>query len=800
MSTGDPGLAMRRRRSVCCRDALRLLLWPIWIITVLLLIAQAASPSPIFSASTARLTELLLPAAAGLVASALCARAAVRHDADTRRGWTWAAIAAGCTAVGHVVAVLAGTGSGSEPVDVATLFTVFAAATATGLLPGRPGGGGSREVLDGALLAVGTTALCLVGVQSTGGSAVHPFGAGHLGVAVTLASLALVGTRVGRQVSPRWASTLVASFALAELLARQLDDRLGAALLVLGLPQAGGFAMLGLAALHRHRIGAAEPSAPSSWPFLVPTAALALVGLYWRRGDSPAPATLVILLIAIGLALVRHLLALRDNASLIAEVAATRDRADRHDTFDLLTGLARRPLFTRRLHEALQRQVDDGSSIAVLLCDLDSFTALNDRLGHAVGDRLLAEAGHRLERRLPAAASMARLGGDEFAVLVERLHPKDAAARAGTLAEALRAAIDAPFQVDGIDVSMSVGVGVAVVDAQMPRPGAGEVLSRADVALHTAKRTDLRRPVVYSEGLTLPEEHDWLLRPALLHALADGGIVAHYQPVIELGNGRVRAVEALARWQRVGEAAAPAIFLPVLARAGALPDLTAHMLRLTTAQLAGWRRDGADPRMRVSVNVPPPLIGDPAFTDMVHAALDSAELPACGLILEITEDRLIEDLDAAARVVSSLQRLGVQVWLDDFGAGYSSLALLHRLPLNAVKLDKCLIATLHTDPWLRRLVGGVISLGDDLGLDVIAEGIDRGEQLDVLRDLGCTLGQGHRLSRPAPPRQLSARLLSHGLEGFGGLGGQSADHPLRLPTARTHGPGHSTTSAAAPAG
>lgn len=476
----------------------------------------------------------------------------------------------------------------------------------------------------------------------------------------------------------------------------------------------------------------------------------------------------------------------RDNDALRATVAATRDQADHQDRHDGLTGLARRPVFTERVREALDRQDRSGSAIAILLCDLDAFTTVNEALGHPVGDTLLTQVARRLESSLPPDSTLARLGGDEFAVLIERLRPDQACLVATGLADTLKGVIGEPFAVGEREVSMSIAIGVAVVDAEGTRPGPSEVLSRADTALYTAKRAHLRRPVVFSEGLSLPEEHDWLVRPAVEQALREGRILAHYQPIVELAGGRVHAVEALARWDRAHDLVGPEAFLPVLTRAGILPDLTEYMIRHTATQLARWHRTGVDGGLRVSVNIPPPLLGDPRFGDRVLAALDAAQLPPSGLVVEITEEWLLDDVDAAARAVARLRRRGVQIWLDDFGAGYSSVGLLHRLPLDAVKFDKCLIESLPTDPWLRRLVGGLISLGEDLGLDVIAEGISRPEQLDVLHELGCRLGQGYLLASPAPAGLIRPRLERGrvGEEACLAPDGPMPDNVVRLTDAR----------------
>jgi EAL domain-containing protein (putative c-di-GMP-specific phosphodiesterase class I) len=247
-----------------------------------------------------------------------------------------------------------------------------------------------------------------------------------------------------------------------------------------------------------------------------------------------------------------------------------------------------------------------------------------------------------------------------------------------------------------------------------------------------------------------PNGPDRDLCPELDRALREGDVVAYYQPIVELDTGTLRTVETLARWPRPSGLTLPEVFLPVVARAGLLPLLTEHMLRVGAGQLARWRAQGRGGQLRVAVNVPPLLIVDPGFVDLVQTVLAEVGLPPDGLLLEITEEAIPGGLDAATRVVAALRETGIQVALDDVGAGCSSLAVLHRLPVDAVKLDKCLVHEVDTDPHLRRLVGGLVSLSRDLGLTVVAEGIQREGQAQVLRDLGCALGQGYLFGTPVP--------------------------------------------------
>jgi diguanylate cyclase (GGDEF)-like protein len=407
-------------------------------------------------------------------------------------------------------------------------------------------------------------------------------------------------------------------------------------------------------------------------------------------------------------------------------------------------------MFTSSLGDALARRDLSGRPMAVLLCDVDGFTSLNDGLGQAFGDRVLAEAGRRIRAAVCPQHVVARLGGDEFAVLVEDLDPAEGTRWVAGVAERLQEQVAGTIDIAGVHVSLAVAVGLVVVTLDQPVGGADDVLSRADVAMHTAQVAPGRRPVLHHDGLTLPDARDWQVRPAFERDLRSGSVTAHFQPMVDLRTGRIRVFEALARWHRGDEVVGPEEFLPVAARAGLMPALAEQVMRDAASRAVAWRRLPGRRDLQVAVNVSPEQIMDPTLPDLVDRVLREVGLPPQGLVLEITEESLFDDPDAAARVIYGLRRLGVAVWLDDFGAGYSSLALLHQLPLRAIKLDRALVQRVHTDAGMRRLVAALVGLGDDLGLEVIAEGIQLPAQAQTLASVGCVLGQGYLFAPPGP--------------------------------------------------
>ncbi len=751
------------------------------------------------SADDAALADDLIPIPIAVAAMTLARQARLRTVATVRTGWEWLLGSVGLWITAQLTWTAIDVPTSVDPITSPTAAdALYVAAVVTGAvclahLPGVRATWG--DLADAAILALSGVSIVLAlhpAPLMVPGGPLGPSVAsiGYLVGDVILIALAWVGVRRGGGLRPTMYRLTAATSAFAAALIGTAEARTSAHPWVpglVGLCWAAGFLMVALAALQpfdRHT-PAVDDDGPFTLPYAVTALAVAVTVLQWLLTSDPVAGPVVLLLGAAVLALARQQLTMRDNQVLVRLVAANRDDLFRQSQFDPVTGQGNRALFTKRLTASLERSRDD-SAVAVLLCDLDAFRSLNDSLGHARGDHLLAQVGWRMRAALPPTATLARLTADEFAVLLEHLPPATVECVAQRVALTLKTALATPFEIGGVAVNVTVAVGVATAACRPApaSPGADELLSRAGMALHLAKQgQDPFRPVVYSDGLELPEAHDWQLRPALELALREGQIIAHYQSVVGLGSGTVHAVEALARWDRPDVTGSnfelPALFLPVMQRAGLLPRLTEHMLRTATRQLAAHRVGDPDARVRVTVNVSPRQIVDPTFPDLVARVLTDAGLPPDALVLEITEESLLEG--SATAVVVALGSLGVQLWLDDFGVGYSSLSVLHQLPLSAVKLDKCLTRTIDTDPGLRRLVGGMLALTSDLGLSMVAEGVQRPEQLRVLQDLGCPFGQGFLFGPPT--------LLPRGgvVQGPWWPGPPAATRApqLRLPSART---------------
>jgi diguanylate cyclase (GGDEF)-like protein/PAS domain S-box-containing protein len=425
-----------------------------------------------------------------------------------------------------------------------------------------------------------------------------------------------------------------------------------------------------------------------------------------------------------------------------------------HLTFhDGVTGLPNRAYLEERAKDLLERGSERSGSrlTGAVFVDLDGFSAINDSMGHGAGDVLLAQAGRLLRSLVPGHYTVARWSGDGFAVLVE-----DAASRqeivdiAGRIANSVAAE---PFSVAGRDISLTASVGVAFTDVSTrTAPAEGDnavpehLLRDADLAMSLAREAGGGRVEVFAAHMYTDVTRRLELATDLRSAIADGALAIEYQPVVELGTSRVNSVEALVRWWRMGEPVSTAEFLGVAEDSGLIVPLGDWVLREACRQAARWR--GTDWPVKVSVNLSFRQVNSPELAQSVLSALDETGLPPDALTLEVPERVLIE---AGAPVIESLTQLrqqGVRLAIDDFGTGYASLAYLRRLPVDIIKIDPSFVAGLGTDAILAMLTRTIVQVGDDLGINIVAEGIERPAQLDALRAMGCRLGQGYLLARP----------------------------------------------------
>ena len=417
---------------------------------------------------------------------------------------------------------------------------------------------------------------------------------------------------------------------------------------------------------------------------------------------------------------------------------------------DPLTGLANRTLFKDRVDHALERRSDDSTSIAVVFMDLDDFKTVNDSLGHAAGDELLVSVAQRIKESVRTSDTVARLGGDEFAVLLDDV--EDVAVPAHRILQALKA----PIALEGKPVTVHGSVGIALHEAGQT---AADLLRNADVAMYKAKGEGKGGYRAFDETMHGAATERFDLKNELLEAVANDEFRLHYQPIMDLTTGRRRAVEALVRWEHpLRGIVSPGSFIPLAEETGAIVPIGRWVLNTACSQVTQWRRTLESSDLRLCVNVSPSQLGDSNLVSDVSLALTQSGLPPEALVLEITESAFLLSDEQLAATIAELAGLGVVIALDDFGSGYSSLGYLSKLPIGILKIDLSFVSRIDQGPEEAAVAQAIIMLGQTLGLEIVAEGIETPEQLAELRRRGCPLGQGFLLGRPAPP-ELSELLV-----------------------------------------
>ena len=416
---------------------------------------------------------------------------------------------------------------------------------------------------------------------------------------------------------------------------------------------------------------------------------------------------------------------------------------------DALTGLLDRRSFVVRARERLARP----GVHELVVADLNRLRRLNEALGHERADLVLAALGSRLAAAFTGEALMARVGEDEFAVLVAR---SDAAA-----ADTLRSALEQPLRVAGFDIHPTLAIGAVATEGGDDAQEAAELLRRAELAVEAAKAAGRGGPAAsYGQAL----ESDGLSRLALeadlRGAIARGEIAAFFQPIVRLSTGELAGFEALARWRHPRRGfLAPDDFLELLGEMGLMAELGAHMMRQAAIQLGAWRRaHPAVDHLTCSVNLSTGEIDRDGLVDEVAGLVRRNALRRGSLKLEITESDIMRDPDRAAVTLRALRDAGAGLALDDFGTGFSSLAYLTRLPFDTLKIDRYFVRTMAANEGSAKIVRSVIKLGQDLALEVVAEGVENGVMARALLDLGCDYGQGYGYAPALSPQEAEVYL------------------------------------------
>ena len=442
---------------------------------------------------------------------------------------------------------------------------------------------------------------------------------------------------------------------------------------------------------------------------------------------------------------------------------------------DNLTGLPNRTLLRERIERAIDAPAEKGRErVVLMLMDLDRFKEINDSLGHHAGDAVLRQVASRLDRALGPTGTVARLGGDEFAILLSRLADRSDAV---PTIEVVREVLGRPVVVQGLPITLEASVGVSVYpdDAR----DVETLLQHADVAMYQAK-SDESGCAFYDSAADDYGSARLTLVAELRRAIAQGELVLHYQPKVQLTGQAVTSVEALVRWKHPQRGLVPPDhFIPLAQQSDLIKPLTLHVVDEALRQVRRWRDDGIE--LSVSVNITTRSLLDLDFPTQVGELLRRWRVESSTLEFEITESTMMADKSRIGAVLGQLEELGIRLSIDDFGTGYCSLVHLRRLPVREIKIDRSFVVNMHLDPDDAAIVRSTVELGRSLGLDVVAEGVECREAWDELVRLGCTFAQGYLLSRPLPAEELRGWLEGRdpelALDGRPARGPGASPHP-----------------------
>ena len=444
---------------------------------------------------------------------------------------------------------------------------------------------------------------------------------------------------------------------------------------------------------------------------------------------------------------------LAGDISFAMEVIGKEEKLNYLAYYDALTAFPNRTLLLERLTPHIQRANQTDSLIALVIVDVQRFRSINETLGRHAGDALLCELARRLKVVWPDPANLARISADGFAGIVADF--RDAAEIAHLLVGPVAAALRAPFVLAENELSIAVNAGVALypVDGQT-----GEtLLSNAEAALKKAKSSG-ERYLFYQPAMNATVAHTLILESKLRRALDREQFVMHYQPKIDLVSGRLSGLEALMRWNNPENGLVlPGSLIPILEESGMINELGRWALRRAMADYGKWFEGGLQPP-RIAVNVSAIQLARKDFVSEVRSVLNEAGVGGDGLDLEITESMLMEDINSSIAKLRAIRDMGVNITIDDFGTGHSSLVYLAKLPINALKIDRSFVSGMIGDPQNMTIVATIISLAHALNIKVVAEGVESQEQVESLKLLKCDELQGYIFSTPLPPEQLTKLL------------------------------------------
>jgi len=705
-----------------------------------------------------------------------CAIRAARHACGRKRlAWLSIGVGLGGWAAGSLVWGYLELATDVPPfpslADVGYLMFPLGACIGLAAYPvGHVGHSRARLVLDGVIAAAALFQISWVVVLR---DAYQAEGAGGVAfalslaypvcdlVVITVAVLVQIRARPGQRRTISFLTVGVVVMAVSDSAfvylsaADTYEDRIGR---VVDVGYLAGLLVIGVAALLAVDDPASEASplrVSSRWALFLPYVPVAIAAAVCAPPNLREPgmaALFVSTVVLVVSVLLRQFVVVRDNRRLLDLVAEQALR-------DPLTGLANRALFNDRLSHAIALHERDHQPVAVLSLDLDDFKLVNDNLGHPAGDELLVLAAQRILGCVRAGDTVARVGGDEFAVLLEGKteHSRQVARR-------LMASFDDQFVVDGHDLLLRPSIGLAVATGDDTDVSAEALLKHADLAMYSAKRSRTGGVHTFDPEMTRnrPTGTGKVGKAAtstvrllgqLRHTIDHAGLSLVYQPKFALGDGGFVGVEALVRWPHPerGELG-PDQFLPLVREFGLMKSLTDLVIEQALDDVARWADDGF--RVPMAVNMFAPSLCDLDLPTRIQLSLDERDLSPDLLTIEITEDLLLDDVGRTREVLDSLRGRGTRVAIDDFGSGYSALGYLCELPIDEVKLDRQFIAPIVDDPRAVAVVRAVVGLAHELGMTVVAEGVENDATTRMLREYGCDVAQGFHFSPPLPGAEL----------------------------------------------
>lgn len=419
---------------------------------------------------------------------------------------------------------------------------------------------------------------------------------------------------------------------------------------------------------------------------------------------------------------------------------------------DSVTGLSNRSLFLDRLEHAFQRSKrSKKSNMAVLFIDFDDFKSINDSFGHQTGDEILRESAVRMQQQLRTSDTLARIGGDEYAILLEDLENESMAM---SISQRILDAMATPIKTQGNKITTSISIGISLLDQNVEC--FEDLLKNADHAMYHAKSKGKNNIQLYEEALHQSVINDRILLQELRTAISEKQLVFYYQPIVDIKNSKVVGFEALMRWKHpVRGIISPDSFIHVAEQHELIREIDSQLLVCVAEQIAKWRLISKE-HFYISINISAQRFADSRLISEIAEIIRIFDLPKNSIVVELTEHMLMQNIAKARNLFHQLKLLGVKVSLDDFGTGYSSLSYIHQLPFDTIKIDRSFVSNIEKSGDNHPIVSIIVALAKTLEIDLVAEGIETNIQLNTLRNMGCSYGQGYYMAKPMPAEKAEA--------------------------------------------